>query len=137
MFNTENVYYKSAHQQVVTAPGRVLWYVSDDGESSGVGAVRACSPVLEVEAGPAKSLFGRYRRLGVYEWRDLMEATGNDAHGRLVVIRFGVTECFKRPVPRESIREVLQGFGRLMPPLTTAYTLPQGAFEEIYALGCS
>jgi GNAT superfamily N-acetyltransferase len=137
IFNTENVYYRSAKPKVLEAPGRVLWYVSDDGGCEGLGAIRACSPLLEVDVGSAKELYGKYRKLGVYDWRHLMAATAGDPRGQLMALRFGVSESFKRPVPRASIKEVLERHGRVMPPLSTAYELSEQCFEEIYQLGCS
>lgn len=135
MLNTENIYYRAAQPKILSAPGRVLWYVSADARSGVVAGVRACSVLLEIAIAPAKQLYSRYRRLGVYEWRDIQRAAGDNPHGDLMGVRFGPTECFKQPVGRDTIKEILSGENLRMPPLSTAYELSTRAFEEIYKRG--
>ena len=63
----EGAYYCSARRRTthVTAPGRVLWYVSGKGSMS----IKACSHLEERTIGKPKELFAHYRHLGVYAWK--------------------------------------------------------------------
>ncbi len=134
--NCENVYYRSAHVAVVAAPSRVLWYVSED-RGEPVRALRACSQVVEVEIGAAKDLFGKYRRLGVYEWNDMRSMTDGDPHGEVMAIRFGPTECFPCPIDGTTLRSVIQSWRNASGPnpLSMPVEIPPGCFEELYERG--
>jgi hypothetical protein len=97
-FNIENVYYRSA-TPIRMAPGsRLLWYVSSGGGSKRVSQIRACSRLIETEVGPAKDLFRKYKRLGIYEWDNLMKMTGNDPKSDIMALRFYQTEYFRSPI---------------------------------------
>lgn len=99
-FNIENVYYRSPQPCKISAGDRVLWYVSSDGKNK-VSEIRACSRVLSVEIDTAFKLFKKYKRLGIYEWRNLMEITGNNPAGEIMAVRFYQTECFSCPIKLE------------------------------------
>jgi GNAT superfamily N-acetyltransferase len=94
----EGVYYRSPRGPVITAPGRILWYVSQGQSHDGAMAIKACSRLEEVAVGPAKELFKRFRRLGVYEWRDLAASESRNPGGKIMALRFTLTERFKTPV---------------------------------------
>ena len=62
----EGAYYCSAHNTHVTAPSRVLWYVSGRGSM----CIKACSHLEErILAYPKNSQVRRFRHLGVYTWK--------------------------------------------------------------------
>ena len=135
MLNTENVYYRSAQHRTICCPGRILWYVSDDGGYDCAGEIRACSSILDVEIGPAKRLFGKNHRLGVYEWPQILQTAGNNPQEDIMAIRFGATELFKRPIARKTIEQILRARGKPMPPISTVYEVTEDCFEEIYRHG--
>ena len=60
--------------------------------------IKATSCLREVVHDSAKSLFGQFRRLGVYEWRDLMATAKQNKAAELMALRFSHTELFPRPV---------------------------------------
>jgi predicted nucleic acid-binding protein len=96
-FNFENVYYRSARTFKAVPGARILWYVSSSKQSK-VSAIRACSRLISMETAPAKTLFSKYRRLGIFEWRDLMDLTGGKPYGEVMALRFHQSECFKNPI---------------------------------------
>lgn len=99
-FNIENVYYRSP-KPFKTVPGaRILWYVSGN-KNSQISEIRACSRLTESLTDSAKTLFKKYHRLGIYEWRDLMNLTKGDEHGQITAMRFHQTEYFKTPIKLE------------------------------------
>lgn len=96
-FNIENVYYRSAKQFKMVPGARILWYVSTSNNSR-ISEIRACSRLISSETDTAKSLFKKYQRLGIYEWKNLMEITKNDPNGKIMALRFYQTEYFKNPI---------------------------------------
>lgn len=97
--NRENVYYRSSRQRGITAPGRILWYVSGKDPDGGTMAVRACSRLVEVNTGSVKEIFRRYRRIGIYEWKQAVAITKGDPEKEIMALRFADTKTFSRPVP--------------------------------------
>ncbi|ODB82368.1 hypothetical protein A3194_19120 [Candidatus Thiodiazotropha endoloripes] len=96
-FNIENVYYRSAKSFKAVPGARILWYVSS-GRNKKVSEIRACSRLIEAKIDTAKKLFKEYKRLGIYEWKNLMDITGNDPDGDVMAIRFYQTENFIVPI---------------------------------------
>lgn len=107
-FNVENVYYRSrARSGIPEAPFLVLWYVSSEKGGRAVSAVRALSLADEVVVGPAKQLFQRFRRLGVYRWPQILEAAGGDAEGEIMAIHFKHSRPLPVAVARRRLQQVL------------------------------
>jgi hypothetical protein len=131
----ENVYYRSARPRVMVAPSRVLWYVGNDRNYSGTATIRACSLVDEVVVGPAKQVFKRFSRLGVFKWRDVLAVARGNSEGDILAFRFSGTELFSRPVPSKQIRRVFQAHRNTRPQFTTALLLRPGEFAELYSMG--
>ena len=93
-------------------------------------AIRACSRLLSFEIGPAKILFGRYRRLGVYQWPQILETARGDKMSDIMALRFADTEQFSSPVEVPELRRlgIVSSF-----PSPTEITEDQ--FSAIYRLG--
>ncbi len=128
--NRENVYYRRPKNGQFSLPARILWYVAKDAEEPGTMTIRACSRLLSFEVGPAKILFGRYRRIGVYEWPQILETADGDKMGDIMALRFADTELFATPVEVP----VLRGLGiKSLFPSPTAITEDQ--FTEVYRRG--
>ncbi len=130
--NPESAYYRSARSQIVKAPGRILWYVSDKGNLEGRKAIRACSRIAEVVVDKPKTLFRRFKRLGVYEWSDVFETAKHSLDTDIMAIRFHDTELI-HPVPWDTFQEVLRRNG-INTNLESPISITSQAFEEIYAL---
>lgn len=95
--NLTNVYY-TASSATLAAPARILWYVSRD-ESIGLGGqIRAVSYLDEVATGLPKELFPRFKRLGVYEWRDIYALAKEDIGNQITALKFSFTELLESPV---------------------------------------
>jgi predicted nucleic acid-binding protein len=102
----ENVYYKSKNPGL-SSPARILWYVSDNDRHQGSKHVRACSQMDEVAVGVPKHLFQRFRRLGVYQWKDVLGKANGDHGKEIMAFRFSNTESFKRPLPWDVLQNLL------------------------------
>ena len=128
----DNVYYRrKTHHHMLTAPGRILWYVS--GRKKQIVAV---SHLDTVEIDSPKALFNRYKKFGILEWRDIYDMCDGDISAELMVLKFSNTFPFRKPISLKSLRElceaenvslVLQSPSDISPPL----------FQKVYSLGYS
>lgn len=127
----EGAYYRSAENNNLKVPGRILWYVSK-GDGDGSMSIKACSMLEEVVLGKPKELFRRFQRLGVFEWRDIYAFSGKDLTKDLVAFRFRMTERFQKPVGMDSL-ESLDIRGPFMSPRE----ISDSQFAFIYKKGHS
>lgn len=125
----EGVYYRSAENNNLTVPGRVLWYVSKD-TGDGSMTIKACSQLEEVVVGKPKELFRRFQRLGVYAWPDVYAAAGKDISADIVAFRFRMTERFQNPVGMDT----LEALG-IRPPFMSPRKISSSQFASIYSKG--
>jgi predicted nucleic acid-binding protein len=128
-----NVYYRAPSPRLPRAPSRVLWYVSDDDHYAGTMAIRAVSHVTQVRVGPAKALFSQFRRLGVYEWKDVAKVVKK--HGEVLAFVFTHTELFRSPVPRSEVMQFLREETGRENPLVGPVAVPSRCFFKIYKRG--
>jgi GNAT superfamily N-acetyltransferase/predicted nucleic acid-binding protein len=102
----EQVYYRANQKCGLEWPGRILWYVSADSDRQGTMSIRACSRLDEIVVEKPKELFRRFRRLGVYEWRDVYKKAQHDINKLLMALRFSDTETFQTPIRRDWFRKL-------------------------------
>jgi hypothetical protein len=98
----EGAYYCSSNNTHVAAPGRVLWYVSGKNAMS----VKACSHLEERFIGPPKEVFGRFRHLGIYQWKQVLKTSKGDLAHPLMALRFSRTERFTHPVALTELKKL-------------------------------
>jgi GNAT superfamily N-acetyltransferase/predicted nucleic acid-binding protein len=131
----EYVYYSAKSSAgVMTAPGRILWYVSDDEKALGSKKVRACSQLDEVITDTPKNLYRRFRRLGIYEWKNVIDLAGGDLNRKILALRFSNTELFTSPIPFETFRDTLLRHG-CRSPLISFFRVSSQVFSELYTVG--
>ena len=123
----EGAYYCSAHNTHVTAPGRVLWYVSGKGSMS----IKACSHLEERIIGNPKELFARFRHLGVYAWKHVLETVDGNHDHPLMAFRFSRTERFTRPITLTELQRMD------IPQPQNPRRITGDQFAAIYKLGMS
>jgi predicted nucleic acid-binding protein/GNAT superfamily N-acetyltransferase len=132
----EVVYYRSVKNSgSLQAPGRILWYVSQDGRSYShekVGAIRACSRLDEIITGKPKNLYKQFRRLGVYTFTEVLKIN-NNLEGDVMALKFSDTELLKKPIVFANIKEILGGKLSVQSP----YRISNEVFKELYNLGMS
>ena len=125
-----NVYYRAATQhKMLTAPGRILWYVSGDSKE-----IAAVSHLDEVVLDRPKELFRRFSRYGTFEWRDLYETCGGDISKKVMALLFSHTFALRRRVPLDEIWKVFDedGVGRT---LQSPRKIQPGTFRKLFRLG--
>jgi len=125
----EGVYYRSAENNNLAVPGRILWYVSKD-TGDGSMTIKACSQLEEVVVGKPKELFRRFQRLGVYEWRDVYKAAGKNVSNDIVAFRFRMTERLPKPIDMSTLESLgIRG------PFMSPRKISDSQFASIYAKG--
>ena len=125
-----NVYYRAATQhKMLTAPGRILWYVS--GHSKEIAAV---SHLDEVVLDRPKELFRRFRRYGTFEWRDLYETCGGDISKKVTALLFSHTFALRRRVPLDEVWKVFEEDG-VARTLQSPRKIQPGTFRKLFRLG--
>jgi GNAT superfamily N-acetyltransferase/predicted nucleic acid-binding protein len=129
--NPESAYYRAAKPSVLTCPSRVLWYVSSSQTYTGSMAVRACSRIVELAKDTPKRLFQKFRRLGVYEWQDVLGTASGDMNTEIMAFRFDDTELL-RPLPWDKLQEILKSHG-VSTQLQSPAKISADAFCEIYS----
>ena len=121
----EGAYYCSANNKHVMAPGRILWYVS--GKES--MCIKACSHLEERLIDTPKHVFSRFRHLGVYSWKHVLETVQGNLDDLLMAFRFSKTERFRRPVTLAELK------GMKIPQPQNPRQISSDQFAAIYKLG--
>lgn len=133
--NREGVYYRSAKVHGgISAPARILWYVSEEERFQGSKSLRACSFLDAVVIGPPKELFRRFERLGVYEWKDVIGLAKGDIGTDIMAIQYSDTQLLAKPVAWRSFQPVLKEIG-IKTQLQSPQLIPSEVFAELYRLG--
>ena len=138
VLNWENAYYRSPRSLGdISAPFRILWYVSQDTHYIGTGQIRAYSVGSSVELLPAHLAYSRYKRLGVYDWEQVLRISRGDPDGLVMVIRFCDTEIFKNPIDRLRFSELLDSSDQKKPSLRGPQRISEAGFTVIFREGQS
>ncbi|MEZ5942912.1 MAG: GNAT family N-acetyltransferase [Planctomycetaceae bacterium] len=135
VLNPNSVYYRAIKPKVLHNHGRILWYVSD-GNAHGSKMIRACSQLTGVEIGRPKSLFRKFRRFGVYEWRDILQ-TAKSEDGQLMALEFNNTELFRKPLNWNLVQEVLEQHGKFNYTFPSPVEIDDALFFDLYVAGSS
>lgn len=135
VLNPDSVYYRATKPRVFDQNGRILWYISD-GNLTGSKMLRACSQLTGVEIGGPRDLFRKYRRFGVYEWKNVIEIAKSE-DGQLMAMEFTNTELFKTPLNWSTLQEVLERHGKLNYTFPSPVKIDDELFFDLYKSGSS
>lgn len=132
LLGIEGAYYCSAKNSHLTAPARILWYVSKGSNGEGSMSIKACSRLEELIIGKPKELFKRFQRLGVYKWKDVFHAAKNNLDADILAFRFSMTERFLQPIDLHQLEKLgLRG------PFLSPRSINDDHFSSIYSHGCA
>ncbi|MCY3679112.1 MAG: GNAT family N-acetyltransferase [Gemmatimonadetes bacterium] len=131
----DNVYYRSPIPRGIDPPARILWYVRGSRERPSTRCYAAASLAEEVVRGPAKEIFSRFQRYGVFGWEDVLKVAKGDPFGLIEAFRFGHTEPFKRLVDLSRVRALADRLGVPEPFLQSPSRVSAELFEAIYREG--
>ena len=131
-FNTEAVYYRSVKGPHITAPARILWYVSSDSTTIGARRLRACSRLDQVEVGPPKHLYRKYKHLGIYEWQHVYKTANFDISQDIMALFFSDTELFTKPIRWQRLQKLLKT-EEISSQIQQPQPIPKDLFLKIYS----
>ena len=98
----DNVYYRAKNRhRMLTAPGRILWYVSRRKKE-----IIAVSYLDDVVIDTTKELFRQFKRFGILRWNDLYEMCEHDLSRELMVLKFSHTFLFREPISLDNVRTI-------------------------------
>src|SRR5690606_37997381 len=100
-------------------------------------AIRACSYMDEVVVGKAKELFRRFRRLGVYEWPDVLRTAQGNPDNEIMAFRFSRTELFSTPIPWEEARTLIEEHDGRQSHFQSPTRISESCFFAMYRRGCN
>lgn len=103
LLNRENVYYRSATPKIISAPARILWYISENKLTKEKGSIIANSYVDEIFIDKPKKLFKQFEKLGIYKWKDISNTAGKK--DRIMAFVFSDTELFKKSISLKNIND--------------------------------
>ncbi|MBK9262634.1 MAG: hypothetical protein IPM54_22870 [Polyangiaceae bacterium] len=129
----ENAYYRKAKPHVLSAPARVLWYVSTD--APGAMALRANSYIDEVIVDVPKEVFRRFRRLGIYSWNEVFKTADYELSNEIMAFQFSKTELSRNPVAWDRLQETLLKHVGKKNQIISPVEIPEECFLELYRLG--
>lgn len=137
VWNRENIYYRSVNPVSEKAPARILWYASDskNSQSGRIKSVIACSYLDEVLIGEVKGLFQKFKKFGIYDWKDVFGLAKNNLNTSIKALKFSDTEVFKNPVSFKKVNEILVQKGRNKNTFASPLKVNTEIFLEIYKLG--
>lgn len=135
-FNVENVYY-SASKIGIQSNSRILWYVTSNSNEPHSGALRAISYIDEVSRGVPKELFSKYRRLGVYEWGDVLDLAKQQQDRKLMAIKFSRSEKIVNPVNYQTLQEISINHRLKKLSVQSPQLISVDMFAEIYNNYCA
>ena len=135
IFRVENAYYRNCTPGVISAPGRVLWYVSKHtGKYQDTESIKACSYLDDVVIDKPKPLFSRFRRLGVYKWNDLFTLAKRDLERKIMGFRFTKTEILSRPVNKKALQKIWrEQLGKNF-HIQSPIRIPEKVFFDLYSM---
>ena len=126
----DNVYYRTKDRHhMLQAPGRILWYVSGDRRE-----VVAVSHLDDVEVGAGRSLFKRFAKFGILDWRAIYSMCNGDPDMEIMALRFSHTFSFRRPVSLAGLRIAYSAEGQSL-VLQSPSRLSAPLFMEIFQRG--
>jgi predicted nucleic acid-binding protein len=128
LWNRENVYYRSVRPNVEKVPSRILWYVSSLPKNTRSKGILATSYLDEVHINYPKELFRRFKKYGIYEWKDVYGLAKENIENEIKVIEFSDTEVFKNVLKFEDIQEVV---GKKI-TLQSPFMIDNSTFIKLY-----
>lgn len=133
--NVESVFYRSKlNARGISAPARILWYITGNRSYYQTQCIRACSILDEVVINKPGPIFKRFRRLGVYQWQDLYNLAKSDVECDIMALKFSHTELFSAPLTLKIIRKAFDDFN-IKVPLRSPIPLPNELFARLYLQG--
>jgi hypothetical protein len=127
----EHVYYRAVNPGgFISAPARILWYVSGGRPGHPNGELRAVSHLAEVVIDSPKVLCRRFERLGAWHYEQVCDAAGRT--GQAMALRVVDTELFDDPLDLKALRAACEEIGTTFRPPFSPIEVDESVFELLY-----
>ncbi|MDP1815366.1 MAG: GNAT family N-acetyltransferase [Leadbetterella sp.] len=133
IWNKENVYFRNVKPVSEAAPARILWYLSSNKNYTRQKGIVAASYLDFIDVDQAKNLYNRYKKYGIYEWKDILKLAENDPNSIIKAIRFSDSDLFENIVPYAEVNNILFLNGREKNTFTSPLKVSNLIFNEIYS----
>lgn len=136
IWSKENVYYRNIKPNVEKFPARILWYASDSKFNTRSKAIVCSSYLNEVIIGPAKEMFKKHERFGIYSWKkDILPLAKNIVDQPIKILRFSDSEAFDKPISLSIIKDIFSQNQETFNNFQSPKAIKNTTFMELYALG--
>jgi GNAT superfamily N-acetyltransferase len=125
----EHVYYRSLNRKI-TAPARLLWWVSGGGSN---GGIRAVSWLEAAVAGRPRTLHRQFGSQGIYRQEDV-EQVHHSPGGDITALVFSRTEVLRSAIPISHARRVFPAIGG-NGYLQSTRQVDEHVFADFYQIG--
>ena len=134
IWNHENVYYRNVKPVNEKFPARILWYSSSQNKYTRQKSIVATSYLDDVTIDKVKNQFRKYKKYGIYEWKDIYELAKNDIENEVKALVFSNTEVFKNVIPFDIVTEILLSNGFKKNTFTSPLKVNKDVFKTVYKL---
>jgi predicted nucleic acid-binding protein/GNAT superfamily N-acetyltransferase len=134
IWNRQNVYYRNIKPVSEKFPARILWYASSEKDYARQKGIIAASYLDNVSIGPCKQEFNKYKKYGIYEWKDLYKLAENDINHPVKTLLFSDTEVFKKIVPFRKIADIFLVNNRRKNTFSSPVEVNTNIFNDVYTL---
>lgn len=136
IWNKENVYYRNLKPNKEKFPARILWYASRDDQSNRQKSIVCSSYLDEVIIGPAKELYKKYDKFGVFTWEKHIKVLAkNDPSMDIKVLRFSNSESFENVITIKKVKAILKMRGEKDNNFQSPLRIKASTFIELYSIG--
>lgn len=133
IWNNENVYYRKVNPNIESYPARILWYASQDKNSTRQKSIVGTSYLDEIIIGPAKELFNKHKKYGIFDWkRNIVPLTEGNEYKTIKILRFSNSESFETPISYNKILGILNQFHQKHNNFVSPVRIKSEIFMEIY-----
>ncbi len=126
----QHVYYRSGRRSCLRAPGRILWYLSQD-KNVREGLIIGTSLLDDIQRGTPEDLHREYSHFGVFGLHDIRRAGGGDLAEALLLSDM---ELFRNPIPRSTYDSIRTHHTGPRVPLAPT-NISSELFEALYRHG--
>jgi ribosomal protein S18 acetylase RimI-like enzyme/predicted nucleic acid-binding protein len=134
IWNRENVYYRNVKPVSEKVPARILWYVSTEKGFQRQKAIVGASYLDDVSVDLVKKQFCKFKKYGIYEWKDVYQLARRDINNPIKALKFSDTEVFQNVINLHKITEILLANNRKRNTFTSPLEVNNKVFNDVYKL---
>ncbi len=125
------VYYRSkTSHKVLKPPARILWY-----ESGKEKKIVAVSRLDEVVIGTPKTLFKKYKALGILDWEAIYSISGGKIEKEIMALVFSHTFPFQEPIPLNRVRAIYAEDNSRTLSVQSPLRIQAATFQKLFQFG--